>query len=95
MCLTRREWVLLDFFWLGALSKLVATGSTYPFLTIKSRMQTGQKQGKKYKSLLDGITTVIREEGGVAIMTECAKRSRRAEVVEVAVQALKVLLEDG
>lgn len=55
----------MDFFWLGALSKLIATGSTYPILTIKSRMQTGQKQGKKYKNVVDGIFAVIRDEGGV------------------------------
>ncbi|KAH7039846.1 myosin-binding striated muscle assembly central-domain-containing protein [Microdochium trichocladiopsis] len=36
----------------------------------------------------------IRQARGVEILTECAKQSRRAEVVEVTVQALKLLLED-
>ncbi|KAK3371353.1 myosin-binding striated muscle assembly central-domain-containing protein [Lasiosphaeria ovina] len=31
--------------------------------------------------------------GGVAVLTECAKKSRRSEVVEITVQALKGLLE--
>ena len=36
----------------------------------------------------------VRDADGVAVLTECAKKSRRAEVVEVVVQALKVLLEE-
>lgn len=36
----------------------------------------------------------IRDAQGVEILTECAKKSRRSEVVEVTVQALKVLLEE-
>jgi hypothetical protein len=37
----------------------------------------------------------IKEAKGVEILTTCAKKSRRPEVVEVTVQALKVLLEDA
>ncbi|PAV20485.1 mitochondrial carrier [Pyrrhoderma noxium] len=53
----------LDYFWLGALSKLVATGTTYPYIVIKSRLQAGASSAAKYKSALDGILTVIKEEG--------------------------------
>jgi hypothetical protein len=35
----------------------------------------------------------VKEARGVEVLTECAKKSRRHEVVEVTVQALKVLLE--
>jgi hypothetical protein len=35
----------------------------------------------------------VKEAGGVDVLMECAKKSRRSEVVEVTVQALKVLLE--
>ncbi|KAI1760607.1 myosin-binding striated muscle assembly central-domain-containing protein [Hypoxylon sp. FL1150] len=35
----------------------------------------------------------VREKNGIEILKECAKSSRRAEVVEVTIQALKVLLE--
>ncbi|KZP17302.1 mitochondrial carrier [Athelia psychrophila] len=52
-----------DFFFLGALSKLVATGSTYPYIVIKSRMQSGHATALKYKSALDGLLTILREEG--------------------------------
>ncbi|TFK75936.1 mitochondrial carrier [Pluteus cervinus] len=52
-----------DFFVLGALSKLVATGSTYPYIVIKSRLQAGQAHALKYKSSLDGLLTILREEG--------------------------------
>jgi hypothetical protein len=37
----------------------------------------------------------IKEAGGVEVLMEAAKKSRRSEVVEVTVQALKVLLEGG
>lgn len=35
----------------------------------------------------------VEKEGGVRVLTECAKRSRRAEVMEVVVQVLKILLD--
>ncbi|KAJ7744460.1 mitochondrial carrier [Mycena maculata] len=52
-----------DFFLLGALSKLVATSSTYPYIVIKSRLQAGQAHALRYKSSLDGLLTILREEG--------------------------------
>ncbi|KAG8952429.1 hypothetical protein FRC04_004489 [Tulasnella sp. 424] len=53
----------LDLFFLGSLSKLVATGSTYPYIVIKSRMQAGHATAKEYKSAFDGLLKVAREEG--------------------------------
>jgi len=53
----------LDYFWLGAVSKLIATSTTYPYIVIKSRLQAGYANALRYKSSLDGILTVIREEG--------------------------------
>jgi hypothetical protein len=32
-------------------------------LTVKSRMQSGQAEGRKYKSSFDGIQSIIRDEG--------------------------------
>jgi len=52
-----------DFFLLGAVSKLVATGATYPYIVVKSRMQAGSATALRYKSSLDGLLTIIREEG--------------------------------
>ena len=52
-----------DFFLLGALSKLVATGSTYPYVVMKSRLQAGHAESLKYKSSLHGLTTILKEEG--------------------------------
>lgn len=48
-------------FFLGALGKLFATGVTYPYITVKSRMHVagnGDKEG-----MMDAIRRVIREEG--------------------------------
>ncbi|KZV76317.1 mitochondrial carrier [Peniophora sp. CONT] len=53
----------LDFFILGALSKLVATGTTYPYIVVKSRLQAGHEHAKRYKSAFHGLQTIIAEEG--------------------------------
>lgn len=52
-----------DFFFLGAISKLIATASTYPYIVIKSRMQAGHSSAQGYKSTLDGLLTILQEEG--------------------------------
>jgi len=52
-----------DFFFLGAFSKLIATSSTYPYIVVKSRLHAGQAHAMRYKSSLDGLLTIIREEG--------------------------------
>jgi adenine nucleotide transporter 17 len=52
-----------DFFVLGALSKLVATSSTYPYIVLKSRLQAGQARAEQYKSSFDGLATILKEEG--------------------------------
>ncbi|KAJ2156463.1 hypothetical protein GGF46_005166 [Coemansia sp. RSA 552] len=55
----------LDFFVLGAISKLCATSVTYPYILIKSRMQLKQSknENERYSSLLDGLRKVIAQEG--------------------------------
>ncbi|KAI8333203.1 mitochondrial carrier domain-containing protein [Choanephora cucurbitarum] len=53
----------LDFFLLGALSKLCATAITYPYIVIKSRMQVSQQGDEKYTSILDGFKKIIATEG--------------------------------
>lgn len=53
----------IDFFILGALSKLVATASTYPYIVVKSRMQAGTASALKYKSSIDGLLSIVRQEG--------------------------------
>jgi len=53
----------LDFFLLGAIGKLVATGSTYPYIVVKSRMQLRQSESGRYKSTWDGLQRIISDEG--------------------------------
>lgn len=52
-----------DFFLLGAISKLVATGVTYPYIVVKSRLQAGHAAAAHYRSALHGLRTIIAEEG--------------------------------
>lgn len=51
-----------DAFWLGALGKLVATGLTYPYITVKARMHMAGKEDRK-EPVLDALRRIIREEG--------------------------------
>lgn len=53
----------LDFFLMGAVSKLCATAITYPYIVIKSRMQVSQQGEEKYSSILDGFKKIIATEG--------------------------------
>ena len=55
----------LDFFVLGAISKLCATSITYPYIVVKSRMQLKEShiESQRYKSLLDGIRKIFKTEG--------------------------------
>ncbi|KAI8148277.1 mitochondrial carrier domain-containing protein [Fennellomyces sp. T-0311] len=52
-----------DFFLLGAFSKLCATGITYPYIVIKSRMQVSQNSEERYTSIWDGFKKIIANEG--------------------------------
>ncbi|KAH9813371.1 mitochondrial carrier domain-containing protein [Melampsora americana] len=53
----------IDFFLLGAISKLFATGATYPYLTVKSRMQSGQAEGRGYRGTYDGLSQIVKKDG--------------------------------
>ncbi|KXN68823.1 peroxisomal membrane protein PMP47B, partial [Conidiobolus coronatus NRRL 28638] len=55
----------LDFFFLGAISKLIATSITYPYIVIKSRMQLKQSNNEeaRYYSTADGFRKILRNEG--------------------------------
>jgi len=57
----------IDFFILGALSKLVATSTTYPYIVVKSRLQAGHDHAKRYKSAFHGLQTIVQEEGVLGV----------------------------
>ena len=57
----RRKLTPWDAFLLGALGKLIATGSTYPYITLKARMQLRQT-GEGY-TFFSGFTKILKDEG--------------------------------
>lgn len=58
----RRKFTSIDAFLYGALGKLVATTVTYPYITLKSRMQIKQKDGQQL-NFMSGIKKIINDEG--------------------------------
>lgn len=58
----RRKVLPRDIFLLGAIGKLLATGLTYPYITIKSRMHVAKNDGPK-DNLVEALRRIVREEG--------------------------------
>ena len=52
-----------DAFLLGAVGKLCATGITYPYITIKSRMHVAADKESQQENVLKSLRKVVREEG--------------------------------
>ena len=50
----------IDNFLLGAFTKLLATGFSFPYVSLKIRLQAGKQ---KYNGSLDALNTIISEEG--------------------------------
>ncbi|KIP10383.1 hypothetical protein PHLGIDRAFT_101287 [Phlebiopsis gigantea 11061_1 CR5-6] len=63
-----------DYFLLGALSKLVATGSTYPYIVLKNRLQAGNSSTAQYKSAVHGIISIVNKEGIRGLYTGVASK---------------------
>ncbi|KAI5297013.1 hypothetical protein KEM55_005278, partial [Ascosphaera atra] len=60
----RRRVTPKDAFYLGAIGKLLATGITYPYITIKSRMHVaGKEQGSRKQSMNGTLKDIISKEG--------------------------------
>jgi len=94
----------LDFFLLGAISKLAATSATYPYIVIKSRMQLKQTdESLRYKSPLDGFRQILKNEGvkglykGIesklvqSVLTSAFLFAFKEELFGVAIQVLVAL----
>ncbi|CAG8530565.1 8145_t:CDS:10 [Ambispora leptoticha] len=86
----------LDFFLLGALSKLAATVVTYPYIVIKSRMQLRQSHDSKtrYDSTLDGIRKIVTNEG-IGGLYKGINSKLLQSVLTAALDRLVLLLDTG
>ena len=55
---------ILEPLWMGAISKTIASTATYPWQTIKSRIQQRQKlDAKPYNGMIDCGTRIMKNEG--------------------------------
>ncbi|KAF3902054.1 Mitoferrin [Arthrobotrys entomopaga] len=57
-----RKLAPLDAFYLGAIGKLFATGITYPYITVKSRMHVAEK-AERDPSVIQSLKKIVDEEG--------------------------------
>jgi solute carrier family 25 (peroxisomal adenine nucleotide transporter), member 17 len=58
----RRKVTAKDIFYLGAIGKLLATGITYPYITVKSRAHVATK-GAPNEGLVGSLKKIYRDEG--------------------------------
>ena len=58
----RRKVGPTDSFYLGAIGKLIATGFTYPYLTVKSRAHVAGKDGPK-DNMFTSFNKILKDEG--------------------------------
>lgn len=62
----KRKLTPLDAFFLGAFGKIIATSLTYPYITLKARMQVKQKDSSSSKAqngLISGLKHILASEG--------------------------------
>lgn len=69
----RRRVTPADAFLLGALGKLVATGLTYPYITVKSRMHVAGA-GAGSEGVLAALRRIVREEGWAGLYSGIAPK---------------------
>ncbi|KAI5819031.1 mitochondrial carrier domain-containing protein [Pyronema omphalodes] len=58
----KRNLTPTDAFWLGAIGKLVATGLTYPYITVKARMHVGGANAGE-GGIIGSLRRIVKEEG--------------------------------
>lgn len=59
----RRKVQPLDVFFLGAVGKLLATGITYPYITVKSRMHVASNKEGEAEGMVGRLRRCVSEEG--------------------------------
>jgi len=59
----RRKVQPLDVFFLGAVGKLLATGITYPYITVKSRMHVASNKEGEAEGMVGRLRRCVTEEG--------------------------------
>lgn len=65
----------LDVFFLGAIGKLMATGITYPYITVKSRMHVASNKEGEGEGMMGSLRKCIREEGRGGLYKGLSPRS--------------------
>lgn len=62
--LERRKTVTAkDAFYLGAIGKLLATGITYPYITVKSRAHVAARDDARRQGMIQGLKNIVNNEG--------------------------------
>lgn len=59
----KRKMTPLDAFFIGALGKIIATSVTYPYITLKARLQLRKREGSESSSLIKGLKQIIDKDG--------------------------------
>lgn len=86
---SRRKVGPRDAFYLGALTKLLATSITYPYLTVKSRAHVAGKDAKS-EGMLASLNKIVKDEGygGLYRGSWCFTSNPRFHLTDKILQAL-------
>lgn len=90
----RRKAGPTDSFYLGAIGKLVATGITYPYLTVKSRAHVAGRDGPR-ENMFVSFNRILREEGWAGLYGGIAPKVAQSMITTAFLFAFKDILYDA
>ncbi|RVX70410.1 hypothetical protein B0A52_05909 [Exophiala mesophila] len=82
-----------DAFYLGALTKLLATSITYPYLTVKSRAHVAGK-GSKAGGMLSSLNNIVKDEGYAGLYRGIVPKVSQSVLTAAFLFAFKDVLYD-
>ncbi|KAI9725467.1 MAG: hypothetical protein M1828_003138 [Chrysothrix sp. TS-e1954] len=90
----RRKAGPTDSFYMGAIGKLVATGITYPYLTVKSRAHVAGREGPR-ENMFVSFNRILKEEGWAGLYGGIAPKVVQSMITTAFLFAFKDILYEA
>lgn len=93
--LERRKTVTAkDAFYLGAIGKLLATGITYPYITVKSRAHVAARDDARRQGMIQGLKNIVNNEGWTGLYNGIGPKLSQSVLTAAFLFAFKDVLYD-